>query len=299
MEFKFSSKSPYSYIKYDGYNGVHKDTEYYMVPKPEETINARGLYDIFSKIDNALVDLLNVGRLCLDDDRENVKFATTLFFVEQYGLLGFMTEAPINDNFLLNDKVVLKEGNFISKKNIMKTSEYFDLFFPFANKEEMSYSVSNNEVTINSNSDLQKLLRNTSINNQLIYSGFYCEQIDWIVEYAKKMYKIFKSIIEFSDMDSNSYDLSKAKDIIDNYHFVGVPCKIVMHGSEPTICWQPNSLKQALDLAFGFIMCDEKNPIKECKHCGKIFLSKNPKAEYCSPQCRNKANVYKSREKNK
>lgn len=46
-------------------------------------------------------------------------------------------------------------------------------------------------------------------------------------------------------------------------------------------------------------MCSDKNPIKMCKHCGNIFLSINPKAEYCSPKCRNKANVYKSRAKNK
>ena len=47
------------------------------------------------------------------------------------------------------------------------------------------------------------------------------------------------------------------------------------------------------------MLCSEKNPLKICKHCGKVFYAKNPKAEYCSPQCRNQANVYKSREKNK
>ena len=35
-----------------------------------------------------------------------------------------------------------------------------------------------------------------------------------------------------------------------------------------------------------------------CKFCGKAFSSQNLKAEYCSLQCRNKANVYKSRAKN-
>ena len=58
-------------------------------------------------------------------------------------------------------------------------------------------------------------------------------------------------------------------------------------------------LKQAIDMSFGFMVCSEKNPLRICKHCGKVFYAKNPKAEYDSSQCRNQANVYKSRNKNK
>lgn len=299
MEFNFNTKTPYSYMKYGGYRGEYKDREYYMVPRPEASINARDLYDVFSKIDNALVDLLNVGRLCSEDDSERMKFASTLFFVEQYGLLGFMVDAPINKDFLLDNEIILKEDNFIDKKCVIKAQDYFDLFFPFASKEQMSYSISDNKIVINSNSDLQKLLNGTSTNNQLIYSSFYCEKLDWIVEYAKRMYKIFKSIIEISNDKLSGYDLERAKEIITSYTVHGIPYNISMYGTNPEITWKPNSLKQALDLAFGFFMCNEKNPIKMCKHCGRVFLSKNPKAEYCSPRCRNQANVYKSREKNK
>lgn len=300
MEFNFNTRNPYSYMKYGGYRGEYKDNEYYMVPIPEASINARDLYDVFSKIDNALVDLLNVGRLCSQDDNdERMKFTATLFFVEQYGLLGFMVDAPINKDFLLDNEVVLKKDNFIDKKCVIKAQDYFDLFFPFASKEQMSYSISDNKIVINSNSDLQKLLNSTSTNNQLIYSSFYCEKIDWIVEYAKRMYKIFKSIIEISNDKLSGYDLERAKEIITSYTVHGIPYNISLYGSNPEITWKPNSLKQALDLAFGFFMCSEKNPIKMCKHCGRVFLSKNPKAEYCSPRCRNQANVYKSREKNK
>ena len=44
---------------------------------------------------------------------------------------------------------------------------------------------------------------------------------------------------------------------------------------------------------------NERKEVKMCKHCGKPFSSENLKSEYCSPQCRNQANVYKSRAKNK
>ena len=130
MEFNFNTRNPYSYMKYGGYRGEYKDNEYYMVPIPEASINARDLYDVFSKLDNALVDLLNVGRLCSEDDNdERMKFTATLFFVEQYGLLGFMVDAPINKDFLLDNEIVLKKDNFIKeldytdseyKKNLRK-----------------------------------------------------------------------------------------------------------------------------------------------------------------------------------
>ena len=51
----------------------------------------------------------------------------------------------------------------------------------------MSYTITNGKVVIETNSDLQRMLNRTSLSNQLIYSSFYCEKIDWIIEYAKKI----------------------------------------------------------------------------------------------------------------
>lgn len=299
MEFNFKSNSAYSYMKYGGYQGKYKGKEYYMVPNPEASINIRDLYDMFSKMDSILVDLLNMGRICIDAEDDQTKFTCAYFFVEKYGLLGFMVEAPTNPDFLLNEEVTLKENNFINKNCIMKTKDYFDLFFPFATNDEMSYTVTNGKVEIETNSDLQRMLNRTSLSNQLIYSSFYCEKIDWIIEYAKKMYKIFKKYIDLANNSINDYDEYKAREIINEYYFSGIPYKINMYGNTPEISWQPNSLKQAIDMAFGFMLCSEKNPLKICKHCGKVFYAKNPKAEYDSSQCRNQANVYKSRNKNK
>ena len=113
------------------------------------------------------------------------------------------------------------------------------------------------------------------------------------------MYKIFKKYVDLSNNSVNNYDEYKARETICDYYFSGIPYKINMYGNTPEISWQPNSLKQAIDMAFGFMLCSEKNPLKICKHCGKVFYAKNPKAEYDSSQCKNQANVYKSRNKNK
>lgn len=296
MEFNFKSNSPYSYMRYGNYEAKYKGKEQYLVPNPNGIINIRDLYDMFSKMDSILVDLLNMGRMCSETDDERTKFASAYFFVKQYGLLGFMVDIPINTDFMLMDEITLKEDNFISKNCVMKTKDYFELFFPFATNDEMSYTVTNGKVVIESTFYLQEMLQQSSLSNQLIYSNFYCEKVDWIVDYAKKMYSIFKKIFDKQNNDVQEFNIEE--DVI-KYYFSGVPYEINMYGKKPEISWQPNSLKQAIDLSFGFMLCSEKNPLKICKHCGKVFYAKNPKAEYCSPQCRNQANVYKSREKNK
>ena len=296
MEFNFKSNSPYSYMRYGNYKAKYKGKEQYLVPNIDGLLNIRDLYDMFSKMDSILVDLLNMGRMCLEDDDERTKFASAYFFVKQYGLLGFMVDIPINTDFMLMNEVTLKEDNFISKNWVMKTKDYFELFFPFTTNDEMSYTVTNGKVVIESTFYLQEMLQQSSLNNQLIYSNFYCEKVDWIIEYAKKMYSIFKKVFDKQNNDVQGFNI--AENVI-KYYFSGVPYIINMYGKTPEISWQPNSLKQAIDLSFGFMICSEKNPLKICKHCSKVFYAKNPKAEYCSPQCRNQANVYKSREKNK
>ena len=194
MEFNFKSNSPYSYMRYGGYQGKYKEDEYYLVPKPEESINIREVYDMFSQIDSALVDLLNMGKICTDFETDTAKFTCAYTFAEKYGLLGFMVEAPTSPDFMLNDEVTLKENNFISKNRIMRMKDYFELFFPFATNDEMSYTITNGKVVIETNSDLQRMLNSSSLNNQLIYSSFYCEKVDWIIEYAKKCIKYLKNM---------------------------------------------------------------------------------------------------------
>lgn len=79
--------------------------------------------------------------------------------------------------------------------HLMKTKDYFELFFPFTTNDEMNYTITNGKAVIETNSDLQRMLNRTSLTNQLIYSSFYCEKIDRIIEYAKKLYKTFKKYV--------------------------------------------------------------------------------------------------------
>ena len=44
-------------------------------------------------------------------------------------------------------------------------------------------------------------------------------------------------------------------------------------------------------------MAQDVRLLKVCNYCDKAFIAKNPKAEYDTYNCKNKANVYKSRGK--
>ena len=87
---------------------------------------------------------------------------------------------------------------------------------------------------------------------------------------------------------------------IKNFNPSKIACRILMDPNKekpPVIEWNFNSLKLAIDTMFALNETTERKTVKMCKHCGKPFASDNLKAEYCSPQCRNQANVYKSRAK--
>ena len=57
------------------------------------------------------------------------------------------------------------------------------------------------------------------------------------------------------------------------------------------------NLKQVIDLAFSIQLAQDVRLLKICNFCNNAFIANNPKAEYDTPQCKNKANVYKSRGK--
>ena len=68
---------------------------------------------------------------------------------------------------------------------------------------------------------------------------------------------------------------------------------------KPTIVWDFHSLMLGIQMMFSFMLTDTEKPIRICKHCLQTFVASRPSAVFCSPQCKNKYNVYKSRAKDK
>lgn len=47
-------------------------------------------------------------------------------------------------------------------------------------------------------------------------------------------------------------------------------------------------------MMFNFMLTDTEKPIRICKHCLQTFVASRPSAVFCSPQCKNNYNAYKS-----
>lgn len=58
-----------------------------------------------------------------------------------------------------------------------------------------------------------------------------------------------------------------------------------------------NYLKQSVDTYYAMQMGQDTRLLKLCNFCDNAFIAKNPKAEYDTYNCKNKANVYKSRKR--
>lgn len=67
----------------------------------------------------------------------------------------------------------------------------------------------------------------------------------------------------------------------------------------PTLIGDFNSLLLCIQMMFSFMLTDDNSRLKVCKHCGKAFAATRSNMEFCSPQCKNQYNVYKSRAKKK
>ena len=52
-------------------------------------------------------------------------------------------------------------------------------------------------------------------------------------------------------------------------------------------------------MMFSFMLVDDDQPLRLCKHCQKVFLGGRSNATFCSPRCKNQYNVYKNCEKSK
>lgn len=288
------------WFKYSDYELREIDKSIYITPKEDSKV---AMYDPFNVTDSILVDILLIGR---DVENDELKLAEEkiMEFVKKYGLLGELTYLPLNTDIVKQSKVYLPAGNVVCNKETLLAGEYIRLFLKCEKKQK---------VTIKENAKGEIL--ELSIENEanplafidrpgeyaVVFSKAYSEGVVWIMDYARRLYLTFEAIENYSKVE-NAYTRQKYDNYIENFNASKIACRILMHSNKeypPVLEWNFNSLKLAIDTMFALNETSERKIVKMCKHCGKPFASDNLKAEYCSPQCRNQANVYKSRAKNK
>ena len=288
------------WFRYDSYEMREIEEKHYITPKENSKVV---MYDPFDFSDDILVDILTVGRFVEKNDIENA-ISNIMKFVEKYGLLGELTYLPLNTDIVKQSKVYLPAGNLVSNKETLPADEYINLFLKCEKRQKVV-------IKKNARGEILELSVENEMNSlaiidrpaeyAVVFSRAYSECLVWIMHYAITLYLTFEAIENYSKVE-DAYTRQIYDTRIKEFNPSKIACKILMGDNKedkPVIEWNFNSLKIAIDTMFALNETSERKTVKMCKHCGKPFSSENLKAEYCSPQCRNQANVYKSRAKNK
>ena len=288
------------WFRYDGYEIKEIEEKYYITPKENSKII---MYDPFDLADDILVDILMIGR-CVEKNEIEASNKKIMEFVEKYGLLGELTYLPLNTDIVKQNKVYLPSGNLVSEKETLPTDEYIELFLKCKKKQKvvMKKNARGEILDLSVENEMNPLaLIDRPAEYAVVFSRAYSECLVWIMHYARTLYLTFEAIENYSKAQ-DAYTKQIYDTRIKEFNPSKIACKILMGKNKedkPVLEWNFNSLKLAIDTMFALNETTKRKTVKMCKHCGKPFASQNLKAEYCSPQCRNQANVYKSRAKNK
>jgi hypothetical protein len=214
------------------------------------------IYDPLSEYQKIVLDAINIGRMCMSKKPDAEIQKTIQQFTVKYGLFGLMTALPTTPNFMEYEAVYLPKNHFI-KEETMSTEKYLALFFPFDKLDVIKRGI---ESMWNIQNDrvmmaLALTMTDKPMAVNMSFQREYAERYDWMKQ----------QFIDWAFTYINSF------------------------------LWDFHSLLLGIQMMFSFMLTDSENPIKLCRHCTKAFVASRPSTVFCSPQCKNKHNVYKSR----
>lgn len=292
MSLNFSAFEGKNILKFSKYEINEIGKIKYIVPDSINKKHSSGapLIDIEKDYEESiLIDLLNIGKLAFYNENDIEK--SVLGFVNKYSTLGLINDLPLNKYFFLDNKIVLKDYNYIGNSDltsVVDRKKYFKLFFPTYDDSQIKELI-NATIKLAETPAMEKYIL-SDVNKLLAGSNLYCEPLDMFIKYAKYLYSLLNNI---SNEDNHTIDELLKQFEVNNL-------KLSLSKKETlSVEFQITCLKQYIDYYFAKTVAKDINLLKICKFCNKAFLAVNPKAEYDTPQCKNKANVYKSRAKNK
>ena len=287
------------WVRYDRYEiKTGRDGKRYITP--EKTAKP-DIYNPLKESSEMVLEALNVGMLMMNRSPEDEVEKAILAFVTHYGLLGLMTALPTTPSFMDYEAVYLPKNHFI-KEESMATEDYLALFYPFDKLDvvkkgvESSWNVSGDNMMI----ALTMPFMDEPMAKNMSFQREYAERYEWIKQqFIDWAFTYINSFLYYEDYDKLNEDTRQIMQesmaafggIAPNYHILLL--------DKPTIVWDFHSLLLGVQMMFSFMLTDSENPIRLCRHCTKAFVASRPSAVFCSPQCKNKHNVYKSRAKNK
>ena len=287
------------WVRYDHYElKTAEDGKRYITPgksaKPD-------VYNPLKEVPNIVLDALNVGMLMMGRKPEAEVEKAIMEFITRYGLLGLMTALPTTPTFMDYEAVYLPKNHFI-KEESMATDQYLSLFYPFDQLDvvkkgiESTWNVSGDRTMI----ALTMTFMDEPMAKNMSFQREYAEPYNWVAQQFKDWaFTLTTAFFYYNDYDFMGEDerglhrkaMAAFGGIAPSYHIELL--------DKPTIYWDFHSLLLGIQMMFSFMLVDDEQPLRLCKHCHKVFLGNRSNAAFCSPRCKNQYNVYKSREKSK
>lgn len=280
---KFFQSASSDWVRYSAYE-LRKDENgvVYVTPAPGATFHVYNPLDVAAKL---VVDALGIGNLmvCQSPNRKKIERAV-LRFAKNYGLLGFMAYLPLNHNYFQSENVFLGKTN-ITDSEQMKTKDYMALFLPF--KKE--------PVQLDSVFPLRPAeITSRPISYDVVFSNAYSERLDWLTSYFEALFIHFAATFYHGKADSEQHQ-NWFDDEIVHFGNDGLAYSITLQNGKPTLLWNFNSLKLAMETAYSFYVTGDTCPLRICRDCGRVFYATSARSEFCETKCRNRHNVEQHR----
>jgi hypothetical protein len=274
------------WVKYSNYEIKESGGRKWITPAPD---SIPMLYQPVHKPDTLVQDALNLGRLfCMKGYPDEYAELTLLGYCITYGLLGLMNALPLNSTYLLQKQTYLGIDCPYFDKEIMKTDDYVKFFVPFGGSKEKHIG--------NAIPGSYPLRGWRDANFEIAFARSYAEPLDWIFDTFKRLYTHFSACKRIGQTD-NPATRRKYEEIINDFPVSGLAFQMRMY-AKPSIHWEFNSLKTAIETLYSIYMSTE-DTLRMCKQCNRAFCAKHGRSEFCEDKCRNQHNVARFREREK
>jgi hypothetical protein len=266
-------------------------------------------YDFLQSPIEVVVDALNVGLLCVKQTRSQAQVEKAILgFCAKYGLLGFMCALPTTPDFWEYDTVYLPK-NPVIKASSMPMKEFEKIFFPQVKDDLLIRKgkalawflgdlVPEGEplLGVGERDNYKIMLKFNSLPFAQRH-GFkrgYSEPYSWLHNQFRDWASMFLSaMMYYEEKDETMRGLHRRA--MSAYNGVAPHYHVVLDSETPILKWDFHSLLQAVQLLLSVTLADANRPLRMCPECDKVFYATDPRAVFCSKECKNRYNVRKSR----
>lgn len=297
MERKIDLKGSFStdWIKYSDYEYKEEaDGVLYIVPREGATFT---LYNPFDKAEPLVMDTLQLGDAYKAYLTKKLDFEAVLkmlmVYVRKYGLLGLISSNVYNRDIIGEKEVILMAQNCLkTKERLMDAEKYMKHFTPFAEEMDLQLRHYKNSVDLVKAEDSPKYYGKRPQVIDLIFSKFYAEQVTWVLEFAAMLSEHYNQLQIYKQSGGT---LTEPVTILAKDFQASKLGFTIQHLDKTEIAWEFDALKTAIQTMYAFAITSEDISLNRCEHCHSFYLALTDREKYCSPACRNRSNVQKSR----